>query len=117
MKEYYDSRHQVIFFQIENIVNLRLYRGYQVPVITSKKIGSQLVGSFKVLERIGRLVYKLELSPNMKIHDIVSVAHLEFVIDPAEDLYRRRRLSASAVVVEGEEEYEVEKLLRKRSTR
>lgn len=106
-----------MFFQIDDLVNLRLYRGYQVSAITSKKIGPQLIGSFKVLERIGRLAYRLELSFNMKIHDVISVAHLEPATDPAEDLYRRRRLPAPVVVVEGEEEYEVEKLLRKRSTR
>ncbi|CAF9938725.1 MAG: hypothetical protein ALECFALPRED_007829, partial [Alectoria fallacina] len=43
------------------------------------------------------------------------IAHLKPATDPAEDPYRRRRLSASVVVVDGEEEYEIEKLLRKRT--
>lgn len=117
MKEAYDSRHQPIFFKEGELVNLRLHRDYRVPGITSKKIGPQLVGPFKILERIGRLAYKLELPANMRIHDVVSIAHLEPATDPAEDPYRRRRLSAPAVVVDGEEEYEIEKLLRKRSIR
>lgn len=53
----------------------------------------------------------------MRIHNVVSIAHLEPATDPAEDPYRRRRLPAPAVVVDGEEEYEIEKLLRKRSIR
>ncbi len=117
MKEVYDSRHQPMFFKEGDLVNLRLHRGYRVPAITSKKIGPQLVGPFKVLERIGRLAYRLELPANMRIHDVISIAHLEPATDPAEDPYRRRRLPVPAVVVEGEEEYEIEKLLRKRSIR
>ena len=35
MKEIYDSRHQPLFFEVENLVNLRLHRGYRVPSITS----------------------------------------------------------------------------------
>ena len=117
MKEYYDAKHQPQFFKVDDLVNLRLHRGYNVPAIKSKKLGPQLVGPFKILERIGRLAYKLELPANMRIHDVISVAHLEPATDPAEDPYRRRRLPAPAVVIEGEEEYEIEKLLRKRSTR
>ena len=50
----------------------------------------------------------------MKIHDVIFIAHLESAIDFAEDSYRRRRLSTFVVVVDGEEKYEIEKLLRKR---
>ena len=53
----------------------------------------------------------------MRIHDVISVAHLEPATDPAEDPYRRRRLSMSVVVVDGEDEYESEKLLQKRRIR
>lgn len=53
----------------------------------------------------------------MRIHDVVSVAHLEPATDPAEDSYRRRRLPMSAVVIDGEDEYENEKLLQKRRIR
>ena len=117
MKEYYDSRYQAIFFQIGDLVNLRLYRGYQVSAITSKKIESQLIEPFKVLKRIGRLAYKLELLLNIRIHDVVFVTYLKSATDPAKDLYRRRRLLIFTIIVEGEEEYEIEKLLRKRITR
>ena len=49
----------------------------------------------------------------MKIHDVISIAHLEPATDSTEDPYQRRRPLAPAVVVDGEEEYEVKKLLRK----
>lgn len=117
MKDYYDSKHMAKFFNVGDLVNIRLHRGYRVPSITSKKLGQQLVGPFKVLERIGRLAYRLQLPHVMQIHDVISIAHLEPATDPAEDPYRRRRLRAPPVVVDGETEYEIERLLQKRRIR
>ncbi len=87
MKDYYDSKHIAKFFKVGDLVNLRLYRGYRVPSITSKKLGQQLVGPFKVTERIGRLAYRLQLPDVMRIHDVISVAHLEPTTDPVDDPY------------------------------
>ena len=117
MKEYYDAHYQLIFFEVGSIVNLRLHKGYQVPAIQHKKIDPQLVGPFRIIERIGRLAYRLELPDNMRIHDVISVAHLEPTTDPAADPYQRRRSPPPAVVVDGEDEYQVEKLVRKRRIR
>lgn len=50
----------------------------------------------------------------MKMHNVVSIAHLESATDPKENLYQRRQPPALAEVVDGQDEYEVEKLLRKR---
>ena len=80
-------------------------------------IGPRIIRPFPILERIGRLAYKLQLLPIMRIHNVISVVHLEPATDPVEDLYRRRRLPIPAVVVDGENEYKVEKLLQKRRIR
>ena len=117
MKELYNRRHQPRFFKVGDLVNLRLHRGYRVSAIKSKKLGQQLIGPFPIIERIGRLAYRLRLPSVMKIHDVVSIAHLESATDPAKDPYQRRRPPMSAVVIDGEDEYEVEKLLQKRSIR
>ena len=114
IKKVYNTRHQLIFFKIGDLVNLRFYKDYKVSAITSKKIKSQLIKSFKILERIGRLIYRMKLPANMKIHNVISITHLKPVIDPAEDPYRKRRLSVSVVIVDDEKEYEIEKLLKKR---
>ena len=53
----------------------------------------------------------------MRIHPIISVAHLEPSTDPALDLYYRHRLPPPTVIVEGEIEYEINKLVRKRKIR
>ena len=93
---------------------MRLYKDYKIFAITSKKIKSQLIRPFKILERIERLIYRLKLPVNIKIHDVIFITHLKLTIDLAEDSYRRRRLSISAVIIDDEKEYEIEKLLKKR---
>lgn len=83
-----------------------------------KKIGPQLVGPLRLIERIGRLAYRLELPTNMRIHDVVSVAHLEPATDPKLDPYKRNRSPPPSVVtIDGEAEYEIDKLVRKRRIR
>ena len=91
--------------------------GTCIAGILMKKLGPQLIGPFLIVERIGRLAYRLQLPPMMRIHDVVSVANLEPATDPTEDPYRRRRISIPAVVIDGEAEYEIEKLLQKRRIR
>ena len=114
MKKIYNARHQFIFFKIENLINLRLHKNYKVSIITSKKIESQLIRLFKILEKIERLIYRLKLSINMKIYNVIFIVYLKPAIDFIENLYRRRRLLAFIVVIDEEKKYEIEKLLKKR---
>ena len=117
MKEIYDSRHLPKFFNVGDLVHLRLHRGYNVPGVKSKKLGPQMIGPFKILQRIGRLAYKLELPGHMRIHDVVSIAHLEPATDPTEDPYQRRPVPPPPVVVDGDQEFVIEKLVNKRRLR
>jgi len=39
MKEYYNDKYALIFFSAGDFVRLRLYKGYRVPSVLSKKIG------------------------------------------------------------------------------
>ena len=93
---------------------MRLYKDYKISIITSKKIESQLIKLFKILKKIERLIYRVKLSVNIKIHDVISIAHLKPVIDFAENPYRRRRLLVFIIIIDDEKEYEIEKLLKKR---
>ena len=38
MKKVYNARYQLIFFEVKDLINLRLYKDYKISVITSKKI-------------------------------------------------------------------------------
>ena len=73
-----------------------------------------MIRSFKILERIKHLIYRLKLFANMKIHDVIFITHLKLIIDPAKDSDRRRRLLIFAIIIDDEKEYKIEKLLKKR---
>ncbi|KAI1005181.1 hypothetical protein K3495_g3036 [Podosphaera aphanis] len=86
-KQYYDKRHKPIFFKPGQYVSLRLHRGYQAPGLKDRnsKIEQHFAGPFKILERIGRLAYRLELPQSMRrVHPVISVAYLEPAPDPSE---------------------------------
>lgn len=74
-----------------------------------------MIKLFKVLKRIEHFIYRLKLLINLKIHDMIFVAHLKSVIDSVDDSYRQRRLLVLIVIMNDEEKYEIEKLLRKRT--
>ena len=73
-----------------------------------------MIRLFKILERIEHLTYRLKLFINMKIYNVIFIAHLKSVIDFAENPYRRRRLLIFIIIVDDEKEYKIEKLLKKR---
>ena len=112
MKEYYDTHHQPMFFKVNDLVKLRLHRGYELPGVSSK-LAEQFAGPFKVIERIGRLAYRLQLPPKMRIHDVISVAQLEPTTDPTADPYGRRPPPSPPTILDGEDE--VERIIRKRT--
>lgn len=58
---------------------LRLHKGYSLPstVGITKKLTQQYVGPFLILERIGRLAYKLDITPDWRIYPVFSVVQLE----------------------------------------
>lgn len=113
MKNSYDAKHKPIFFKVGDFVSLRLHRGYNVPGIQGRntKIEQQFAGPFRILERIGRLAYRIELPPAMKIHPVISVAHLEPCPDPAKDPFGRP--FAQNIILDPEPE----KILNKRTLR
>ncbi|KAJ5757732.1 uncharacterized protein N7511_006426 [Penicillium nucicola] len=74
MKKYYDSpRHFAVGDKV-----LRIGRGYNIPVnqLLTRKLGRQYAGHFTVLERVGRLAYKLDLSGDWsRVRPVISVQH------------------------------------------
>ncbi|KAJ6043163.1 uncharacterized protein N7446_001359 [Penicillium canescens] len=67
IKKYYDRKHTPKHFCVGDKVLLRLGRGYDIPV-------NQYAGRFTVLERVGRLAYRLDLPGTWKrVHPVISV--------------------------------------------
>ena len=117
-KFHYDRRHQPMYMKKGEEAFLRLHHGYSIPSANSKKLGQQYVGPFKILERIGKQAYRLDIPPHWKVHPVFSIAQLEPA--PGSDPYRRPVPDhPDSVFVEGDtpefKSYVVERLLNKRS--
>lgn len=61
MKERHDVKHKPIYLRPGDKVYLRLYYGYEVSGQKARKYSHQREGAFKVIERVGRLAYRLDL--------------------------------------------------------
>ncbi|RKF83663.1 hypothetical protein GcM1_156004 [Golovinomyces cichoracearum] len=116
MKKYYDDKNLSMFFSVGDFVMLRLHKGYTIPSAKqiTKKLQQQVVGSFKVTKRIGKLAYRLDIPVNWKIHPIVKIAQLEPTSDPNNGPYNRQIKLDLPVQVDGVLEQEIEKILGKR---
>ena len=77
MKNKYDSQHTSLFFKIEDLVKLHLHKSYNILNIKLRKLSTQFVDSFKVIERIDCLAYRLKLFNTMRIHNVIFIAHLK----------------------------------------
>jgi hypothetical protein len=76
------------------------------------KLSRQRTGPFKILERVGRLAYRLELPLHWRIHPVISIAHLE----PAkEDPFDRPVPNHPDAVFS--DEWEIERIVNKRIRR
>ena len=119
MKRHYDRRHRPISFKVGDKVKVRLHKGYSIALPVSKKYGPQFADPYKVLERIGRLAYRLELPEHWKVHPVISVAHLEPAKDDA--FNRPQPDHPEPIYVDGDTEnmksFEVEAVLNKRERR
>ena len=65
-KFHYNRKHYPQFLRRDDYALLRLYKGYDIPAnkALKRKVDQQYMRSFRVLERIGRLAYKLNLPEN-----------------------------------------------------
>jgi hypothetical protein len=77
----------------------------QPPV--PRKLSAKFVGPFAVLKRVGKVAYRLELPPSLKIHNVFHVSVLR--------RYNGSKLAPpDPISVEEQEEFEVEEILQHR---
>lgn len=105
----YNKKHKNLSFNIGDRVYLRLGSGYKLRGIPKAKLGLQRVGPFTVLSKVGKHAYGLQLPEDWKIHPVVSIAQLEPF---REDPFQRELPPPAPVTIEGEEEYEIEAVVR-----
>ena len=74
----YDRKHTPMFLKVGDMAFIRLHKGYSLPYAkVSKKLSQQYAGPFKVIERVGRLAYRLEIPEHGSVHNVFSIAHLK----------------------------------------
>ena len=117
MKKQYDGNHLPRYFDVGDWVSLRLHKGYTVAGLRDRnvKIEQQFAGPFEVIERIGKLAYRLRLPPSMRrLHPVISIAHLEPAHPPNEDPYQRAPSQEPILTPDGSINRRPERLLNKR---
>lgn len=119
-----DRKHQPLFMKIGEYTIFWLHKGYSIPAIAgvTQKLTQQYVGPFRIVKKVGRLAYKLDVPPDWRIHSVFSVAQLEPAPLPAKDPFGRPFPSNPfPVFVEGDTDkvksFEIERLLNKRQIR
>jgi hypothetical protein len=117
MKFHYDRRHTAMFLAPGDWSLLRLHHGYNIPAKVNPKLGQQYAGPFKVLEKVGRLAYRLQIPDHWKVHDVFSVAQLEPAPPPGSDPYNRPIPDEPGPIEESTDVYEVDRIIDKRVIR
>jgi hypothetical protein len=105
----YNKKHKNVSFKVGSKVYLRLGNGYKLQGVPKAKLGLQRVGPFVVVSKVGSQAYKLLFPDGWSIHPVVSVAQLEPF---REDPFHRLQPPPPPVTIEGEEEYEVEAIIK-----
>ena len=78
-KHYYDKEHNNYLFKINDWILLKLHKNYNISStkIFEKKLSQQYVESFKIIEKIDNLIFRLTISKHWKIHSIIFIAQLK----------------------------------------
>jgi len=74
----------------------------------------RFVGPYKIKAIISSNVVELELPPTVKIHPVVNVSRIKQYVKQVDS---QRKETPQPVVIKGEEEWEVEKILNRRKIR
>ena len=88
-KSYADVRRRPLKFEVGDHVFLKVMPKRGVVRFGKRgKISPRFIGPFEILERIGTVVYRLELPPNMSgVHEVFHVSMLrKYTPDPAHEV-------------------------------
>jgi len=87
---------------------------WQIKKRRTEKLTEWFVGLYKVKRVVSTNTIKLELPDTIKIYLVVNISRVQLYKPQVED---QKVVPLQLVVIDGEEEYEVEKILNKRKIR
>ena len=87
---------------------------WQMKGRRSEKLTERFVGPYKVKGIVSSNVIELELPSSIKIHPVVNVSRVRLYKPQVEG---QKKIPPKPVIIEGEEEFKVEKIINKRTIR
>ena len=87
---------------------------WQMKGRRSEKLTKRFIGLYKVKGIVSSNVIELELPKSIKIHPVVNISRVQLYKLQVEG---QKKIPPKPVIIEGEEEFEVEKILNKRTIR
>lgn len=112
----YDSRHKLIDLKINQKIFIRLHKGYNQSGLSNRKFSKQRIGPIAIIDKMGRLAYKLDIPFTWKIHSVISITYLKSAL-LEKNPYQREPTESSPIEIEKKEDnnvYEIEKIVVKR---
>jgi len=80
----------------------------------SKKLTEHFLGPYKVKGVVSSNAIELELPKSIKIHPVVNISRVQLYKPQVEG---QKKIPPKPVIIEGEEEFKIEKILNKRTVR
>ena len=116
MKKYADrKREDVDEYKVGDLVMLSTKDlKYQMVRRRTEKLTERFVGPYRIKKIVSSNAVELELPSTIKIHSVVNVSRIRRYV---EQVKGQRKEQPAPVVIEGEEEWEVERILNKQRIR
>jgi len=112
MRKYADrKRSDIDKYKVGDLVTLSTKDlKYQMVGRRTKKLTERFVGPYKIKEIISSNVVKLELPSIVRIYSVVNISRIHRYVRQVE---RQKKEQPALVIIEGEEKWEVERILNK----
>jgi hypothetical protein len=96
MKTRHDFKKKSMKLNVKNVVYLKLHAEYIQSRLINRKFNKQRFESMKILEKINKLIYKLNILITWKIHSIISIIYLKFA-SSENDFYERKQWKSNSL--------------------
>ena len=122
-KNIYDRNHHFLQMNVENWTLFRLHKDYDISStnVLKSKLSQQYAKSFRIIEKIDNLAYKLNISINWRVHSVFFIAHLKFASTSKNDSFKRILSQSKFIYVEDDtndvQSFEIERIIISRKIR